>query len=324
MIRIIDSTLAMLDKYVPTREQIQKFCIFMKEIGIIDLEISKQIYKEIKELPKGFRFYMRKDSFDKQIDYPGIYKYFANQRKNQEKDIKESQMNDIKEIVHLRLQKDTNQVRIVGLDDIFFHDYLYIFDEIKKIFHKDKIIFCPEDTYGCATGLAVEWLLNGGKEVTTTFAGCGCRAATEEVYIAMYIVKRYKPTQSLDVLVKIKKLFEEITNEKISDFKPILGEKIFQVESGIHVDGILKNPANYEAYPPEKVGQKTEIIIGKHSGCNSILMKCNYLGLKKPNDEKLNILLKQIKLRSVETRNSISDIEFKKIYKEVVENEAAN
>ena len=46
------------------------------------------------------------------------------------------------------------------------------------------------------------------------------------------------------------------------------------MESGIHVDGIMKNPANYEAYEPEMVGKETKIVIGKHSGTNSIKIKC--------------------------------------------------
>lgn len=322
MIRIIDSTLAMIDEYFPSKEQILKFCFYLKEIGIVDLEISNQIYKEIRELPSGFRFYMRRESFDQQTEYPGIFKYFVNSGKNETKEIREFQMNDIKEIVHLRAQSNSIHTRILGLDDIFFHDYLYIFREIKKIFKSGDVNLCPENTYHCATGLAVEWLLIGGKEVTTAFAGCGGRAATEEVYVAMNVVKRFKPNQSLEVLVKAKELFEEITKERIPDYKPVIGEKIFQVESGIHVDGILKNPANYEAYPPEKVGQKTKIIIGKHSGSNSVLMKCEALDLKKPKDEVLCSLLEKIKIRSVEKRNSISDKEFLDLYKEVVEYEA--
>lgn len=322
MIRIIDSTLTMLDEYVPSKEQILEFCFYMKEIGIIDLEISNQIYRAMGELPPGFRFYLHREFFDRKVEYQGIFKYFVTNGKSETKEISEFQMNDRKEIIHLRTHGDLREIRIIGLDDIFCHDYLYVFREIKNIFRKGEVNLCPEDTYHCATGLAVEWLLCGGKEVTTSFAGCGGRAATEEVYVAMNVVKRFKPNQSLEVLVKTKRLFEEITKEIIPDFKPVIGDKIFQVESGIHVDGILKNPANYEAYPPEKVGLKTEIIIGKHSGSNSILMKCKVLGLVKPSEEKLILFLEQIKIRSVEKRNSISDQEFLDLYKEVVENEA--
>lgn len=321
LIKILDSTLAMLDEYFPSKDKILKFCSYMNEIGIKDLELSKQVYETIEELPSGFRFYLRIEPFENRADYHGIYRYIENHGKNESKVISEFQINDIKELIHLRNHGDLSHVRVIGLDDIFCHDYLYTFREINKIFRKGEVNFCPEDAYYCATGMAVEWLLNGGKEVTTAFAGSGSRAATEEVYVAMNVVKRYKPNQSLEILVKTKELFEDIIHEKVPDFKPIIGEKIFQVESGIHVDGILKNPANYEAYPPEKVGQKTEFVIGKYSGSNSILMKCEELGLDHLDSNQVSILLEHIKMRSVEKRNSISNSEFIELYKEVVENE---
>lgn len=311
----------MLDEYFPSKEQILRFCSFMKEIGISDLEISKQVYAAIGELPGGFRFYIRLEPFDHKSDFPGIFKYFMPHCKNEPKVISEFQMNDIKEIVHLRNSSGILKARIVGLDDIFCHDYMYVFCEIKKIFQRGEVNFCPEDTFHCATGLAVEWLLQGGKEITTSFAGCGGRAATEEVYVAMNVVKRFKPNQSLEILVKTRELFEEITKEKVPQFKPVIGTRIFEVESGIHVDGILKNPANYEAYPPAKVGQRTEIIIGKHSGSNSVMMKCEALGLKKPDKEELGILLGKIKELSIKKRNSITDSEFLRLYKEAAGDE---
>ena len=321
MIKIIDSTLAMLDAYHPTKEQLIEFCECLHVIGITDLELSKQAYHTFQHLPCGFRFYLHLEVFDKKEEYPGIFKYFVSHHENEDKVISEYQINDVKEIIQLRAHSDLHFVRIVGLDDLLCHDYTFTMKELLKIFKNGEIYFCPEDMCHCATALAVEWLFAGGKIVITSFATCGLRAATEEVYMAMNIAKRFKPNQSLEVLVMMKELFESITGEKIPLFKPIIGSSIFQVESGIHVDGILKNPANYEAYPPEKVGQKTEIILGKCSGTSSVLSKCKHLGMGAPNEKQLESMLEIIRQISVKYRRSISDEEFADLFEEVMSHE---
>ena len=321
MIRIIDSTLAMLDDYLPTKEQVLQFCLFMKEIGITDLEISKYVYHVLESLPNDIRFYLHLDAHEKKAEFPGVYRFFIPHSENQDKTICEVQMNDSKEIVHLRTLKELSYVRIIGLDDLLCHDYIITFKEIQKIFCASEVIFCPEDTFKCATALAVEWLLLGGKAVTTSFASIGERAATEEVYMAMNVVKRFKPNQSLGILVKLKELFENITKQQVPLHKPVIGERIFCVESGIHVDGILKNPANYEAYPPEKVGQKTQIILGKYSGTSSVLNQCEVFSLVKPDDNGVGILLGKIKQMSVMNRRSITNEEFLALYQEVIAGE---
>ncbi|MGB4658290.1 MAG: hypothetical protein WBI07_03805 [Mobilitalea sp.] len=318
MIKIIDSTLAMLDDYLPNKEQVLQFCLFMKEIGINDLEISKYVYHMLDPLPSDIRFYLHLDAYEKKVEFQGIYHFFVPHSENQDKIICEVQMNDSKEIVHLRTLKELCFVRIKGLDDLLCHDYLITFKEIQKIFGASEVIFCPEDTFRCATALAVEWLLLGGKSVTTSFASIGKRAATEEVYMAMNVVKRFKPNQSLGILVRLKELFENITKQQVSLYKPVIGERIFCVESGIHVDGILKNPANYEAYPPEKVGQKTRIVLGKYSGTSSVINQCEVLSLEKPDETRVLILLGKIKQMSVQNRRSVSDEEFLSLYQEVI------
>ena len=61
--------------------------------------------------------------------------------------------------------------------------------------------------------------------------------------------------------------------------KPIVGENVFTHESGIHVDGILKNVETYEPIPPEIVGHHRKIALGKHTGRASIKSKLDQLDL---------------------------------------------
>ncbi|MGE4214972.1 MAG: hypothetical protein AB7E42_09420 [Anaerotignaceae bacterium] len=294
----------------------------MKQIGIVDLEISIKAYNIMNTLPEGIRFYLRLEPFDKISDYAnGIYKYIIPHSNNIEKCVSSFQINDIKEVGLLRPYSNLDHVKIVGLDDLMCNNYAYVMNEIRTIFDGKTINFCPENTFDCASALCILWLTSGGKEVTTSFAGVGGLAATEEVYMGMHVISRYKANQSLVVLENLTDWYEEITGNKISSIKPIIGKTIFHVESGIHVDGILKNPSNYEAYKPELVGKETTIVIGKHSGSNSIKLKCKEYGIKITDMSKINCILEKIKLLSMEKRRGLSDDEFLKVVYEVLANE---
>jgi homocitrate synthase NifV len=61
--------------------------------------------------------------------------------------------------------------------------------------------------------------------------------------------------------------------------KSIVGAAVFRHESGIHVDGLLKDRGNYEAFAPEELGRTHELVLGKHSGTHGVRAACARLGL---------------------------------------------
>ena len=71
----------------------------------------------------------------------------------------------------------------------------------------------------------------------------------------------------------------QIIGQPIPPYKAIVGPNAFAHESGIHQDGMLKNPLTYEIMTPESVGRKgTDMVIGKHSGSHAIKAKLVELG----------------------------------------------
>lgn len=318
MIRMIDATLTKLDEYNLTKEQVSKFCKYLVQIGINDIEISKKVYYLLNEFPENIRFYLNLNRMDKSTQYPNIYKYIYHNEINEENSISEFQLNDIREIVKLRAYKNLPYIRIVGLDDLMCHNYSLIFHEMNGIFTKSKVNFSPEDGCKCASALAVLWIQSGQKEITSSFNGIGSLAATEEIIVALRVTARVKPNQNLDCLPQLKELYETITGKRIRNSKPVIGSNIFQVESGVHVDGIIKNPSNYEAYKPEIVGQKTRIIIGKHSGLMSVWKKLQDYGIFIENEELESKILFEAKQRSNTIRRSLTDEEFLVLAKEVI------
>ncbi len=210
---------------------------------------------------------------------------------------------------------------IIGLDDLMCGSYEKTMSEMKRALPNSKINFCPENTYNCASALAVQWLLNYGSDVTTSFAGWKNNAATEEVIMALRLGIRHKPNRDLTVLPKLTEIFEKITDNKISNKKPVIGKNIFKVEAGIHADGLMKNPATYEAYEPGCVGGKSEIVIGKHSGMKAVKLKMEEMNLVIPEDKIVEKILCLVKEVCTENRTSLKDDEFARLAIEVTANE---
>lgn len=322
MIRMIDNTLTSLDRNLPSKEELHTFCDLLFVIGVDAVELSVPVYERMEYLPENQKFILNIDFADEMKDYPGFYRYVSRHEAYSEQLIYEIQLNDSREIVKLRAHQNCKEIRIVGLDDIMCNDsYERILEEIMHCLPRSTIILCPENTYGCASALAMQWAADYGKYVTSSFAGCKNNAATEEVIMALRLAVRHKPNRNLTVLPKLTKLYEQFTDRKIGNKKPIIGKNIFQVEAGIHVDGIKKNPATYEAYDPCLVGGKTQLVIGKHSGSRAIILKLEELSLDLPADAIIDKILKEVKQTCTENRKSLTDEEFVKLVKEVTEGE---
>lgn len=323
MIRLIDNTLTGFDGKLPSKEELESFCELLFAIGVDAVEISVLAYEKMGELKVKGNYILQVDYLEDVDRYPGFYRYTCHIDRNLDKVIPDIQINDVREMIKLRTLTQCSEIRVIGLDDLMCESYDKTMNEMKRMLNKTKINFYPENTYHCASALAVQWLLNYGSDVTTSFAGLKNNAATEEVLLALRLAIRHKPNRDLSVLPRLTSLFEQLSGGQISNKKPVIGKNIFKVESGIHADGILKNPANYEAYEPEWVGGKSEIIIGKHSGSKAVMLKLQEMNLKVPNEIVVDLILKKVKEVCTTNRTSLNEGEFIRIAGEVIADERA-
>ena len=60
--------------------------------------------------------------------------------------------------------------------------------------------------------------------------------------------------------------------------KSVVGEGVFTHESGIHIDGLLKHPDNYQGFDPKIVGRQHQFVLGKHSGRGGVRAVYQQLG----------------------------------------------
>jgi homocitrate synthase NifV len=202
--------------------------------------------------------------------------------------------------------------RIEGLDDALCGDYPQTFSTAKESLG-DDVEFCPGNRGYCATALAAEWVISGmGNNVASSFCGIGGFAATEELIMILRLNGLRKTDKTYPFFPEMTKLFAKITGKKIPHNKPVIGRRIFNVESGIHVDGILKNPESYEPYPPELVGRKRRIVLGKQSGTASIRAKLAEINMRCAKDH-IPIILEKVKARAMIKNRAITKKEFTKI-----------
>ncbi len=323
MLRIIDNTLTALDHALPSKEELHEFCELLFLIGVDEIEITVAAYLRMGQLPEQGRFILNITLAEEMLKYPGFYRYICHPDQNMEGVITELQINDVREIVKLKNLHEIHELRIVGLDDLLCRNYEKIIAEIKKILSNTTIIFCPENTYCCASALAVLWLLEYGKAVTTSFAGCRNNASTEEVMMALRVAARHKPNRDLTVLPHMARMYESFMGKPVSSKKPIIGRSIFQVEAGIHADGLRKNPSTYEAYAPSCVGQQSELVIGKHSGTKAIKLKLEELSLPIYREGVIDTILHEVKQYCTKNRKSLSNDEFIRLVREVTANEGS-
>ena len=90
---------------------------------------------------------------------------------------------------------------------------------------------------------------------------------------------------------------------------------MFAHESGIHADGAIKDPKNYEAFDPDIVGLERQIVIGKHSGRASIINKFREYNKELTDDEAKGIL-ELVRATSVRLKRTLFDKEVVQLYKE--------
>ncbi|WP_298235603.1 homocitrate synthase [uncultured Azohydromonas sp.] len=138
------------------------------------------------------------------------------------------------------------------------------------------------DDLGLATANTLAALRAGATHASTTVNGLGERAgnaALEEVAMAARHIHGVDCGVDTTRLPLLSQLVAQAANRPVAAGKSIVGAAVFRHESGIHVDGLLKDRGNYEAFAPEELGRTHELVLGKHSGSHGVRAACARLGL---------------------------------------------
>ncbi len=176
---------------------------------------------------------------------------------------------------------------------------------------------------GLATANTLAAICAGATHVNTTVNGLGERAGNaplEEVVMALRHLYNIETTIDTMHFPKISALVAKASGRAVPVNKSIVGEAVFTHESGIHVDGLIKNPRNYETFSPAEVGREHRTVLGKHSGSHSVINAYAKIGLIL-SDIEARCLLDMIRNHATETKCIPSIEDLKRFY---LENAACN
>lgn len=158
------------------------------------------------------------------------------------------------------------------------------------------------DDLGLATANALAAIENGALRVEGTINGIGERAgntALEEIAVALHIRQDYYQAESSIVLNETKntsELVSRLSRMPVPRNKAIIGANAYAHESGIHQDGVLKNPTTYEIITPQLVGvEKNDLPLGKLSGRHAFIERMKSLGYDMSDAEEVKQLFTSFK-----------------------------
>lgn len=124
--------------------------------------------------------------------------------------------------------------------------------------------------YGLGTINAITGVSAGFKVVSVTANGYGERAGNvklHEFVTALNVLYGVElPGFKYNKLRELARFMERMSGIPIQQHEPIIGEKVFAHESGIHTHAMLIDRRMYEAVPAQLVGGNMSWVFGKHSG----------------------------------------------------------
>jgi 2-isopropylmalate synthase len=158
-------------------------------------------------------------------------------------------------------------------------------DSVPNVNHALLAVHFHNDL-GLGTANALACIAEGVDIVQGTVNGIGERAGNtplEEVVMALRLHRdQYGVECGVDPkkLRQLSRLVARLTGFTPQANKPVVGEGLFVTESGVHQDGLLKDPASYLPFLPEEVGaEPVHLVLGKHSGRRAVEYRTERIGL---------------------------------------------
>lgn len=179
--------------------------------------------------------------------------------------------------------------------------------------------------FGMGVANSIIAVMEGASVVHTTVSGLGERAGnapTEETVLALLTMYGMDLGIETEAFTGIARLVAELSGVAQPGNRPVTGDMLYNVESGIiatwvnNVGDELTEPFPYR---PELVGQPApEIVLGKGSGLDSIAIWLGKHGIYDAETKEIEAILAEVKGRSLAKKGLLDDDEFLDIANEVL------
>ncbi len=214
-----------------------------------------------------------------------------------------------------------------GADRISYADTVGIFQphqmhaQIKKLRAQLKPVkidlHCHND-HGLALANAMAGIRAGADCIHTTVNGMGERAGIPDLAETVLAFHNLEGVGKYDLryLTELSAYLEKVSGFFLAPNKPVTGLNAFTHKSGVHTNGVLKNPSTYESYDPAVIGRERRIVIDKYTGKKAVAARLGEYGILLETDE-LERIVEQIKTVG-DTRKLLFDADIIEIAEKVI------
>ncbi|HEX9855142.1 MAG TPA: pyruvate carboxyltransferase [Acidimicrobiia bacterium] len=179
--------------------------------------------------------------------------------------------------------------------------------------------------FGMGVANSILAVAEGASVIHTTVSGLGERAGnapTEETVLALLTMYGIDTGIDTTKFTEIARLVAELSGVRQPSNRPITGDRLYNVESGI-IATWVKNVGDelLEPFPfrPELVGQPPpEIVLGKGSGLDSVAIWLGRHGVHDADTKEIEAILAEVKGRSLAKKGLLDDEEFVAIVNDVL------
>lgn len=235
--------------------------------------------------------------------------------------------------------KEHGASRLRYCDTLGYDNPFTIYETAKALAEEVKLpieLHCHGDLgMAVATSLAgAKGAIDGGQDayINVTINGIGERAGNADLVATILAVtksKGFAEKYKLDSSVDLSKAWK-IANYASYSFdvpipinQPGVGGNAFAHESGIHADGVLKDPENYELYgfeelgrgEPELVDTGREISAGEYSGVSGFSHIMGQMAVTFASKEEAQEILELVRYANVQAHKRLVEEELLFIYK---------
>ena len=185
-----------------------------------------------------------------------------------------------------------------------------LIETVKRFVGNCALAVHTHNDFGMATANAVAAFEAGASWADATVLGLGERAGCARLEeLAGYLAlekgrKNLAPEQ-------LKNLAEYVAGRiscSIDPARPLIGSRIFTCETGLHLQGLQRNPTTYEPYPPEYVGAERSLHYGSKCGRRAFTERLSQLGCHL-NREQINRRISSLRERAHCAGTSLTDAE---------------
>ena len=192
-----------------------------------------------------------------------------------------------------------------GADRISFADTLGImqphifFESVCQL--RERLLPCKidlhcHDDYGLALANAMSGIRAGADCIHTTVNGMGERTGIPDLAETIIAFHNLEGVAKFNIqpLMNISGYLEKVSGFFLAPNKPITGQNAFSHKSGVHTNGILKDPRTYEPFDPALLGRERKIVIDKYTGKSAVSSRLAEYGIEVSTSE-LDVIVSRIK-----------------------------